>query len=365
MAKVLTVIGARPQFIKASAVSRAMANSNILDEVILHTGQHFDAKMSQIFFDEMGIPKPAYNLNINNVSHAAMTAAMMTGIEQVVLDERPDYVLVYGDTNSTLAGALVAAKLHIPVIHVEAGLRSGNMNMPEEVNRILTDRISSLLFCTSQHGVDNLNKEGFDQFDSQVVAVGDVMMDSALYYGKAVLDKHFDYPEQFILLTMHRAENTDNPQRLESLVRAINRVSNTLPVVVPLHPRTQAVMDKCALAFSANVNVVSPVGYLEMLWLIQRALFVMTDSGGLQKDAYYFQKYCLTLRDETEWVELVKHGCNLLTGTDTQAVVATANLLLNKQWDDNIPQDIYGNGRASTSLVKIMENHSLKQNRNT
>ena len=365
MAKVLTVIGARPQFIKASAVSRAIAKSSILDEVILHTGQHFDAKMSQIFFDEMGIPKPAYNLNINNTSHAVMTAAMMTGIEQVVLDERPDYLLVYGDTNSTLAGALVAAKLHIPVIHVEAGLRSGNMNMPEEINRILTDRISSLLFCTSQHGVDNLIKEGFGQFNCRVFAVGDVMMDSALYYGQAVSSQCFDYPDNFILLTLHRAENTDNSARLSALVTAINLISKQVAVVVPLHPRTQAAMARDGLVFVPNVKVVGPVGYLEMLWLVQRALFVMTDSGGLQKDAYYFKKYCVTLRDETEWVELVEHGCNFLTGTDTRAVVTTANLLINKQWDVNIPQGIYGRGRASASLVKIIENHSFKQNKNS
>lgn len=355
--KIVTVIGARPQFIKASAVSRAIAGRGDLDEVILHTGQHFDDKMSQIFFDEMGIPKPKYNLNINNASHGTMTANMMVGIEQILADEKPDYVLVYGDTNSTLAGALVAVKMNIPVIHVEAGLRSGNMQMPEEVNRILTDRISSLLFCTSQHGVKNLISEGFEQMKATISSVGDVMMDSALYYGKAALDKHFDYPEQFILLTMHRAENTDNPQRLESLVRAINRVSNTLPVVVPLHPRTQAAMDKCALAFSANVYVVSPVGYLEMLWLIQRAALVMTDSGGLQKDAYYFQKYCLTLRDETEWMELVEQGCNVLTGADAALIESTATEFIGKAWDTAIPVDLYGEGNAARLLVDAIADH--------
>jgi UDP-GlcNAc3NAcA epimerase len=357
MAKVLTVIGARPQFIKASAVSRAMANSNILDEVILHTGQHFDAKMSQIFFDEMGIPKPAYNLNINNASHAAMTAAMMTGIEQVVFDERPDYVLVYGDTNSTLAGALVAAKLHIPVIHVEAGLRSGNMNMPEEVNRILTDRVSSLLFCTSQHGIDNLNKEGFGQFNSRIVAVGDVMMDSALYYGQAVSHQCFDYPDNFILLTLHRAENTDDPARLSALISAINRISERIAVVVPLHPRTQGAMVKHGLTFAQNVKVVNPVGYLEMLWLIQHSRLVMTDSGGLQKDAYYFQKYCVTLRDETEWVELVEHGCNVLTGATAELIESSVNVCIDKKWDNAIPQDLYGNGHAAQLLVENIVGH--------
>ena len=275
--KILTVIGARPQFIKAAAVSRALAACEDVHEVIVHTGQHFDANMSDIFFDEMDIPKPDHHLEINGVSHGAMTGRMMEKIEEILLTEKPDFVLVYGDTNSTLAGALAAKKLHFRVAHVEAGLRSFNMAMPEEVNRIVTDRISDVLYCPTDTAVGNLEREGFEHYDCRIAKTGDVMEDAARYYAS-------------------RAEARE-------LVEGLNEIGERETIVMPLHPRTKAAIRKQGLTL--NVTQIAPVGYFDMVTLLRHATLVLTDSGGLQKEAYFFDSYCVTLRDQTEWVD---HG---------------------------------------------------------
>lgn len=355
--KIVTVIGARPQFIKAAVVSRAIAAHKDIKEVIVHTGQHFDANMSDIFFEEMCIPKPDYNLNVNGLGHGAMTGQMLEKIEAVLLQEKPDWVMVYGDTNSTIAGALAAKKLHIKVAHVEAGLRSFNMDMPEEINRILTDRISDILFCPTETAVNNLKKEGYENINCRIIRNGDVMQDAALFYaGRAVRPKA-DIPEDFVLCTVHRAENTDDPERLRNIFSALEEMSKTCRVVLPLHPRTKGKLS--AIGYDTNnshILFIEPVGYLEMVWMLKHCRLVMTDSGGLQKEAYFFDKYCITLRDETEWVELVKYGYNFLAGDDKGKIISLYNHISDK---NNIEQKtpLYGNGNAGDLIVETLRNY--------
>ncbi|ANF26722.1 non-hydrolyzing UDP-N-acetylglucosamine 2-epimerase [Stutzerimonas stutzeri] len=348
--KVLTVIGARPQFIKASVVSKALVECDGVSELLVHTGQHFDSNMSDIFFDQLLIPRPEYLLDIHGGSHGEMTGRMLCEIEQVMLKERPNLVLVYGDTNSTLAGALAAVKLHIPVAHVEAGLRSFNMRMPEEINRILTDQVSDVLFCPTNAALDNLAKEGFLNKPVQVLNVGDVMQDSALFFAqRATAPKGIDLSDRFFLATLHRAENTDDPARLTEIVSALNTIHATIaPVVLPLHPRTKAVIDKANLALT--VNVVDPLGYLEMIWLLQRCDLVLTDSGGVQKEAFFFGKPCVTMRDQTEWVELVEAGANELVGAVADNIVAAAHKNRGRVVQDQ--QKLYGGGEAATRIAE-------------
>ena len=355
--KIVTVIGARPQFIKAAVVSRAIAAHKDIKEVIVHTGQHFDTNMSDIFFEEMCIPKPDYNLNVNGLGHGAMTGQMLEKIEAVLLQEKPDWVLVYGDTNSTIAGALAAKKLHIKVAHVEAGLRSFNMDMPEEINRILTDRISDILFCPTETAVNNLKKEGYENINCRIIRNGDVMQDAALFYaGRAVRPKA-DIPEDFVLCTVHRAENTDDPERLRNIFSALEEISKTCRVVLPLHPRTKGKLSAtCYDTNNSHILFIEPVGYLEMVWMLKHCRLVMTDSGGLQKEAYFFDKYCITLRDETEWVELVKYGYNFLAGDDKGKIISLYNHISDK---NNIEQKtpLYGNGNAGDLIVETLRNY--------
>ena len=355
--KIVTVIGARPQFIKAATISRVIRTLPNVDEVIIHTGQHFDANMSDVFFEEMDIPKPDYNLEISSLTHGAMTGRMLEKIEQVLLDEKPDWLLVYGDTNSTLAGALAASKLHIKVAHVEAGLRSFNMKMPEEQNRILTDRISTVLFCPTVQAVENLKLEGYDNIDIAKNISGDVMYDAALFYKQrakkpAVLKEH-DFPDGFVLSTIHRAENTDDSVRLKAIINALNTLHKKTPIVLPLHPRTKGIINK--LGLKIDFHIIDPVGYLEMVYLLENCQFVMSDSGGVQKEAYFFNKQCLILRDETEWTELVKYGSNFIVGADTDRILkAVDNLDFSKKFD----VDFYGSGNAAELIVE----HLLKNN---
>ena len=361
--KIVTILGARPQFIKAGSVTREIAKHDDMQEVIIHTGQHFDANMSDIFFDEMKIPKPDYNLNINGLNHGAMTGQMLEKIEEVLLKEKPDWVMVYGDTNSTIAGALAASKLHIKVAHVEAGLRSFNMKMPEEVNRILTDRISDILFCPTQTAVDNLKSEGYPFITTsggkqRIEQVGDVMQDGALFY-KSLAQKPpsvtIDKNSHYILCTIHRAENTDDPQRLKNIVDALNEIAKDTQIILPLHPRTKKKVEELSLSLE-SLTIVEPVGYLNMVWLIDNCQLVMTDSGGLQKEAFFFEKPCITLRDETEWTELIENGFNTLVGADKEKILAAYNTKKNQKLSPGYKLDLYGGGKASEKIIKGLLN---------
>ncbi len=357
--KVLTVVGARPQFVKAAAVSRAIKSNGNIKEVIVHTGQHFDANMSDVFFSEMEIPKPDYNLDIHGLSHGAMTGQMLEKLEEVMKQEQPDKVMVYGDTNSTLAGALAAVKIHIPVAHVEAGLRSFNMRMPEEVNRILTDRISSQLFCPTETAIDNLKKEGFEHYDCEIIRTGDVMNDAALFYAakaeerSSIINDLKLNDEKYLLVTIHRAENTDDVNRLTGIINALNELSKQYKVVIPVHPRTRKIIEQKGLQLDAIQ--IDPVGYFDMIQLIRNAQVVLTDSGGLQKEAYFFEKYCITMRDQTEWTELVTNGFNTIVGADTQKIVETVDKYVGKPFKTGT--SLYGGGDASDTICK----HLLSQ----
>lgn len=352
--KILTVIGARPQFIKASVVSAAIEKTTGLEEEIIHTGQHFDANMSNIFFDQLGIPKPHYQLDINSGSHGSMTGRMLEAIEKICLESKPDRLMVYGDTNSTLAGALAASKLHIPVAHIEAGLRSFNMRMPEEINRILTDHVSDILFCPTETAVKNLKNEGFEQKPVQVLNVGDVMQDSSMFFAEQAVkgEALTDVPESnFIVATLHRAENTDDPVRLKAIIDALNYIHhNILPVILPLHPRTQKVVK--SLGLKLEMLILEPVGYLEMIWLLKHCNAVVSDSGGVQKEAFFFKKPCITMRDQTEWVELIENGVNILAGADTKKIIEYTKVMLDKPIED--PLNLYGGGKASQNIVNIL-----------
>lgn len=351
--KALTVVGARPQFIKAGAVSRLLRRQEGVTEILVHTGQHFDPEMSDIFFREMMIPNPDFHLGISGGRHGEMTARMLSGIEDLIITEKPDIVMVYGDTNSTLAGALAAVKLNVPLAHVEAGLRSHNMTMPEEVNRVLTDRVSSILFCPTEHAVKNLEVEGFGHLNVRIVNVGDVMQDAVLLFSRQArrpdgLKKTEE--NDFILATIHRAENTDSFERLSGIVKGLNRLSEKQPVVLPLHPRTKAAIDKYSL--NLKPRVILPVGYLEMIWLLNHCCCVVTDSGGLQKEAYFFSKPCVTVRDETEWIELVDAGANVLAAAEPEAICRAVEDMKNKEIE-HMPE-IYGGGKASERIVNTL-----------
>lgn len=354
--KIVTIVGARPQFIKAAALSREFLKHKEIQEIIVHTGQHYDNNMSDIFFKEMEIPRPAFQLEMSGLTHGAMTGRMLEGIEKILLDEKPDYVLVYGDTNSTLAGALAAAKLHIKVIHVEAGLRSFNMQMPEEINRILTDRISDFLFCPSQNAVDNLFKEGFKDFGIHISVSGDVMQDAVLHYTTRIKEDYLKerglIANDYSLATIHRAENTDYEENLMNIVEGLNKIASVQRLIVPLHPRTKKIIS--TLNVRTEFDIIEPVGYFEMLSLTQHANCIITDSGGLQKEAYFFEKFCITMRNETEWVELVREGVNFIVGTDPIKIFNSFNNIQNLKFSANA--DIYGGGNACFNIVKKLIN---------
>ena len=357
---IVTVVGARPQFIKAAAVSRAVAARNriagedLVREIIVHTGQHYDRDMSQVFFDELGIPEPDVNLGVGSASHGAQTARMLEALERLLLDSPPDLVLVYGDTNSTLAGALAAAKLHIPVAHVEAGLRSFNKKMPEELNRVLTDHVSALLFCPTVQAVDNLRQENVTQ---SVHLVGDVMYDSMLHYLGVVgdrtdiLDTHGLVPGRYLLATVHRAENTDDPARLGSIFEAFAILAQETPLAVALHPRTRGCLERHSIVTPKDVRLLGPVSYLEMVQLERNAVAILTDSGGVQKEAFFLGKPCLTLREETEWVETVESGWNKLVGASTASIIAGAKHAIQRPPRGEPPQ-LYGGGDAAERIVE-------------
>ncbi|MCB9094323.1 MAG: UDP-N-acetylglucosamine 2-epimerase (non-hydrolyzing) [Halobacteriovoraceae bacterium] len=353
--KILTIIGARPQFVKAAVVSRAVneSKSSQLQEIIVHTGQHYDSNMSDIFFEEMDIPKPHYHLGIGGSSHGKMTGAMISKIEEVLFKEKPDILNIYGDTNSTLAGAIAASKLHIPISHVEAGLRSFNLKMPEEINRILADRISTWLFCPTQTAVDNLNKEGFENYPCHIHNVGDVMYDAALYYKaqskiSPELQTKLDSLGDFYLCTIHRGENTDDPQKLSDIFKTLDDLASQKNIVLPLHPRTKKCLKENNITLK-NITLIDPVGYFDMIALLDRCSGVITDSGGLQKEAYFFGKPCLTLREETEWVELITAKVNVLCGSNPEKIRKEFAEFLAKPIDCS--QSLYGDGHAGEKII--------------
>ena len=347
--KIVTILGARPQFIKAGSVSREIKKYESIEEVIIHTGQHYDTNMSDVFFEEMKIPQPAYFLGIGGKTHGAMTGQMIEKIEELVLKEKPDWIMVYGDTNSTLAGAIVASKLHVKLAHIEAGLRSFNMKMPEEINRILTDRLSSILFCPTDTAVKNLNDEGYQNFNCEIVQSGDVMLDGTIFYKELAKRPDCKISENYILCTIHRAENTDNKQRLIEIFKALNEISQQKQIILPLHPRTRKVLKELNID-TFHLSIINPVGYLEMVWLIDNCSLVITDSGGLQKEAYFFQKFCITLRDETEWIELVEIEVNYLVGANKEKILSAYNNSSNVQITNTL-EHIYGRGKASKQII--------------
>jgi UDP-N-acetylglucosamine 2-epimerase len=347
--KIISVVGARPEFIQATPVSRALRKHH--QEILVHTGQHYDYKMSQTFFDELGIPAPDHNLEVGSGSHAGQTAEILVRFEEIVLREKPDLVIVRGDTNSTLAGALVASKLHIPTVHIEAGERSFNRRMPEEINRLIADQLSSAYFCVSQTAVRQLADEGITR---NVFWVGDVMLDANLANRplarekSAVLSTLRLDPASYSLVTVHRAANTDDPARLTNIVRALSRVGET--VIFPVHPRTRGALAKLDVQFGDNVRLIEPVGYYDMMMLEENARLIATDSGGVQREAYFMQKPCLTLRDETEWTETVTAGWNKLVGVDVDMIV--------HEWASFAPPSaqppIFGDGKAGEKIAEIL-----------
>ncbi|MEP6775551.1 MAG: UDP-N-acetylglucosamine 2-epimerase (non-hydrolyzing) [Chloroflexota bacterium] len=351
MNKILSIVGARPQFIKSAPVSRALAQAGI-QEVLLHTGQHYDRTMSGVFFDELGIREPEYNLGVGSGSHASQTAAMLTGIEQVLLNEMPEALLIYGDTNSTLAGALAAAKLGIPIAHVEAGLRSNNRAMPEEINRVVSDCLSTVLFCPTDVAAYNLEQQGIR---NGVYVVGDVMYDAVLWAVEQTQDESVSIlaqlgveSERYLLATVHRASNTDDPRNLVAILTALSASGEQ--VVFPVHPRTHKAMHDAGIKLSDNIITVEPVSYLVMLALEKHARRIVTDSGGVQKEAFWFGVPCITVRDETEWVETVESGWNTLTGIVTQRILAALTL----PRPAGVPRQFYGDGQAAHKIARIL-----------
>lgn len=380
MIKIVTIIGARPQIIKAAALSRAIKThfSAQIKEIIVHTGQHYDENMSQVFFDELGIPAPDYNLNVGSGSHGKQTAAMITGIEEILVNEKPNAIVLYGDTNSTLAGGIAASKIHVPVVHIEAGLRSYNKAMPEEVNRIMCDHVSTLLFSPTKTGFENLVKEGFkitntaphNANNPKIYHCGDVMYDNSLYFSTvaeqktAIIGKYNLPKNNFILATIHRNNNTDEPERLNALFSALNKISTleNVEVILPLHPRTAKLLETNLNAVllkeiksNKKFHIAPPASFLEMIALEKNCKIVMTDSGGVQKEAFYFEKPCVILRPETEWIELVECGTAIIADANETKIIEAYKTLTQKQ-GMQFPK-LYGDGKASEFICGEMVKH--------
>lgn len=372
MIKIITIIGARPQIIKAAAISRAIKEqfSAQINEVIVHTGQHYDQNMSNVFFDELGIPKPDYNLAVGSGNHGAQTAKMIEGIEEIILKEHPQALVVYGDTNSTVAGGLAASKLHIPVVHIEAGLRSYNKAMPEEINRICCDHMSTLLFSPTKQGYENLLKEGFKENNQRpfhidrpgIYHCGDIMYDNSLHFStisdqRSTIIKDQGISTDFILCTIHRNNNTDEPNRLESIFKALHDISQEKMLVLPLHPRTKKMMQvnlskelQATIEGNSNIKIIPPVSFLDVIALEKNASMIITDSGGVQKEAFYFKKPCVILRPETEWVEIVQNGNAILADADYNRIMKAYDDLKSKS--DLTYPDLFGDGKAASFICQ-------------
>lgn len=345
--KVLNIIGARPQFIKVGIVNKSLIEDSDINSVIIHTGQHYDENMSKVFFDELEISRPDYNLNVGSGTHGQQTASMLSGIEEILISEKPDWVIVYGDTNSTIAGSLAASKLHIKIAHVEAGLRSFNKLMPEEINRIATDHISDLLFAPTKNAMSLLEKEGLKE---KSVFSGDVMYDSILHFEK-LAEKKVDINSitdlsNFYLATIHRQENTDNSERLQNIFSALSQLEK--PVLLPIHPRTQKHLSQ--ISYSKNIKIINPVSYLEMILLLKNCNKVLTDSGGLQKEAYFLKKQCITLRDETEWIETLDNNWNFIVGADTNLILDKISAELRTEQNN-----YFGNGNSVKIIIDTLK----------
>lgn len=377
--KIITIIGARPQIIKSAAISRAIRNhfSTEIKEIIVHTGQHYDENMSEVFFDELSIPRPNYNLNVGSGSHGAQTSRMLEGIENIILTEKPDALVVYGDTNSTVAGGLAASKLDVPLVHIEAGLRSFNKKMPEEINRIMCDHVSTLLFSPTAKGIENLEKEGFNLAavapftidNPKVYHCGDIMYDNSIFFSH-VSDQNskilaeLGIEGDFILSTIHRNNNTDEPDRLQAIFTALIEIAeeNKIPVVLPLHPRTKKMMElnltpelSAQLTSSQFIRIIPPVSFLDVIALEKNASFIVTDSGGVQKEAFFFEKPCIILRSETEWVEIVENGNAILCDADKNRILNAYKKLANNN-HLTYPQ-LFGDGESAVFICQEIVNH--------
>lgn len=371
--KIVTIIGARPQFIKAAALNRYITKnySSAIQEILVHTGQHYDQNMSEIFFTEMDIAKPQYNLSIGSGLHGAQTGAMLQNIEEILIKEKPGLVLIYGDTNSTIAGSLAASKLHIPVAHVEAGLRSFNTYMPEEQNRILTDNISQYLFCPTETAINNLKNEGIfhgkklNMYGPKhlcVINSGDIMYDAILHYQKKncnieeLLYKLKAKPKDYILATIHRAENTDNKEKLLNIFEAFSKINEK--IIIALHPRTKKFLQEYGFKISDNIQIIDPIGYIDMINLEKNAKIIMTDSGGVQKEAYFLKIPCVTLREETEWVETVKDNWNYLVGSDKDKIIHYYNKVIETNYLEKEINNYFGDGNTSKIIIDELIKYS-------
>lgn len=371
MIKIVTIVGARPQIIKAAALSRAIKQkfADKIREIIVHTGQHYDDNMSQIFFDELGIPQPDFNLNIRSASHGEQTGMMISGIEKIVLNEQPDCIVIYGDTNSTLAAAIAAAKINVPIAHIEAGLRSYNKLMPEEVNRIISDHVSTFLFCPTKTAFDNLIREGFKEKNAnphtinnpKIYHCGDIMYDNSIYFSElaekknAILKEHDLKSGEFILGTIHRNNNTDDPQRLRAIFNALTKIAQRRKIIIPLHPRTTKQLEQIPDLYELikkekNMIIVPPVSFLEMICLEKNAGLLITDSGGVQKEAFFFKRPCIILRSETEWVELTACGASKLADADETKIIQATDHFFNQQ-NLNFPE-LFGNGKTAEFICE-------------
>lgn len=358
--KIVTILGARPQFVKAGALSRKLKTEKEIEEILVHTGQHYDNAMSEVFFNELQLPKPQYNLALGGLSHGAMTGRMIEKIEEILNQEKPHFTLVYGDTDSTLAGALASVKLQIPIIHIEAGLRSFNNAMPEEINRILTDRISKILFVPTTNAMQNLKNEGFLNFDCRIIQSGDIMQDVALHYAQFAKAPAMDLSKEFVLCTIHRAENTDSIHRLQEIFAGLSVIAKQIQIILPLHPRTRKILEQNHIVIPQGIVVVAPLGYLEMIWLLRFCKMVLTDSGGLQKEAYFFKKPCLVLRNETEWIELIEKGYNVIVGANKEKIIQ-GFLKIADNSSMEFCRTLYGEGKAAEIIIQTIKEEVCKK----
>tara|TARA_B100001057_G_scaffold249305_1_gene249598 strand:+ start:525 stop:1598 length:1074 start_codon:yes stop_codon:yes gene_type:complete len=357
MIKICTIVGARPQFVKAAALSNELKSYSNIVEIIVHTGQHYDKNMSKVFFNQLKIPEPNYHLMSGGKSHGAMTGYQLIEIEKILISEKPDWVIVYGDTNSTLAGAIAASKLKIPIVHIEAGLRSFNMKMPEEINRILTDRLSKILFCPSVSAVNNLKSEGFEKYGIQIEMVGDIMFD-AFKLVSSTIEETICKGKPFVMCTLHREENIDDGQRLKKIFEGLNSVARNISIRIPLHPRTKKKLQTFDLKLNPNIIIEKPLPYIDFISAMSNCEIIISDSGGIQKEAYFSKKNCIILRDETEWIELINNKNNILVGCDTNLIIQAFQN--RKSLNQDFSKTFYGKSNTANLIIEKIINAEIK-----